>query len=924
LSPTSLACLAMAFVNLDRKEFASEILDVLASKLEKQEAKGRTNLHCPGVRDNSWYIEETETTALAALAFMKARPGAEQAKPLIDYLLGRRGAYGFTAAKARGPALEALAHYYGEGKAARDDFELSILVNGKELKKTKVTGATRSQAFAVPAGMLADGDNVVDFRMNGRGEYVYAVTLRGFSKNLADPKSWDYPYVRYKRYYHMPLQYRGKSIGVGSSTQVQNLEIGQRVKVNVDLYHYSSDRDYRGYMVIEEYLPAGTILAEGSLGGNHRYHEVDGNKITLYYPMGETPNDFSYEIIAYATGEYRVLPITLRDAVNPGRIRVGPSGSINVLAPGEESKDPYNLNEGEHYQLGLLNFNDGNYAAALQYLAELRKKNAKYNEKDVCRMLLWIYTSTGQYDARKIIGVFEVLRERYPELEIPFDKILTVGHAYRDLGEWERAYLVFKATIDASFINEANISAVLEDEGLFLGSIDYQEDLWREYPDSAQVTNMFFSISQALYLKAPKAHELGNERDIAILRGGKPVRQGKRKPEKVAMLRETIRLLTSFLTLHPESPLADDAAFSMANALLDLKLHDLVIELCKRYKERFPDSEFSGGYQYMAALGHFWKNNYKEALEAAGLVANSDSKDKDFATYIIGQIHHAEGNPGKAIEWYSKVKGKYADAKQAIDYFEQRHIQLDEINTFRPGEEVSVNLKYRNIQDAFLQVYKVDLMKLYLREKNLSKITSVSLAGIAPLIEAEVPLGDGKDYVDKEKAAKLDLKDPGAYLVICRGDDLYASSLVLVTPLKIEIQEDATSGRVRANVRDISTDKYVAGVHVKAIGSNDKTFQSGETDLRGIYIADNLNGTSTLIARDKENQYAFYRGKTHLGIQPQSNASPAQQASQQEQAQPQYRGNLDVLNDRIQKSNWGGYDSFRRATNKGVQIMQVK
>jgi len=324
----------------------------------------------------------------------------------------------------------------------------------------------------------------------------------------------------------------------------------------------------------------------------------------------------------------------------------------------------------------------------------------------------------------------------------------------------------------------------------------------------------------------------------------------------------------------------------------------------------------------MIALGHFWKHNHPDALKAAAMVANSESKDKNFAQYIIGQIHHAEGSPGNAIEWYEKVKEQYPDAKRAIDYFEQKHIRMDEINTFRPGEEVELKLEYRNIKEAFLQVYRVDLMKLYLREKNLSKITSISLAGIAPLIESSVNLGDGKDYVDKEKSTQLDLKDPGAYLVICRGDDLYASSLVLVTPLKIEVQEDKTSGQVRANVRDVAAEKYVAGVHVKAIGSLDKSFKSGETDLRGIYVADQLRGTSTVIAKDANNQYAFYRGKTHLGAPEAPNAAPAQQKKPQ-QGKLNYRGNLDDQNDMIQQFNWKGYDSLRRATNSGVQIQHA-
>ena len=138
----------------------------------------------------------------------------------------------------------------------------------------------------------------------------------------------------------------------------------------------------------------------------------------------------------------------------------------------------------------------------------------------------------------------------------------------------------------------------------------------------------------------------------------------------------------------------------------------------------------------MTALGLFWQKQHGEALAAARVVADGESKDRDFARYILGQIYHAESKPAEAIDWYGKVKDLYPDAAEAIAYFEKKSIGIEEVTVVKPGAPVSLTLKYRNIKEAFVQVYRVDLMKLYLQQKNLSAITSVQLAGIQPGIRA--------------------------------------------------------------------------------------------------------------------------------------------------------------------------------------------
>ncbi len=238
----------------------------------------------------------------------------------------------------------------------------------------------------------------------------------------------------------------------------------------------------------------------------------------------------------------------------------------------------------------------------------------------------------------------------------------------------------------------------------------------------------------------------------------------------------------------------------------------------------------------------------------------------------MGQIYHSLGRAASAIAEYTKVQERFADATEAIKFFSRKEIDLDEVTTIKPSDPKEVELRFRNLSEAAIKVYRIDLMKFGLMQRNLDRITAINLAGIQPYHEETVPLGDGNDFRDRTKQLALPLKDEGAYLIVCRGENLYASGLALVSPLTLLVQEDATSGRVRVSVKNTTDDTFVGDVHVKVIGSANDDFVSGDTDLRGLLIADDIKGTSTVIAVHDSDRYAFYRGTIGLqGLRPELN-----------------------------------------------------
>jgi hypothetical protein len=126
-----------------------------------------------------------------------------------------------------------------------------------------------------------------------------------------------------------------------------------------------------------------------------------------------------------------------------------------------------------------------------------------------------------------------------------------------------------------------------------------------------------------------------------------------------------------------------------------------------------------------------------------------------------------------------------------------------------------------------------------------------------------------------------------------RGENLHASGLVLVSPLTIDVQEDAPAGRVRVTVKNSQKDDYIAEAHAKVIGSRNSEFISGASDLRGVFVAEGIQGKSTVIAQVDDSRYAFFRGQTELGPPP----APANAPPSQEPAAPQAKTGKSLSNE---------------------------
>ncbi|QDV45560.1 tol-pal system protein YbgF [Stieleria neptunia] len=849
--------LMLALTSLNHNEMAAE----LVSLVNLDRAGGRSSVGRTSV--------EIAALELIALQRMNLRP--ELRAKLAERLMAARAGSRWPVESDNGPAIAALSAHFGENPPQRERVALTIYVNGEELESLTLEPGAESRRIQVPDELLVDDRQRIEFELDGRGEFSYSAVLTGFSDaDSITSTTTDWSVGR--RYEPDQMRVDGRPIPRGyrvidgshswSPNKLTELPVGERALVTLTpRVRYQNSRPLRTYLMLVEPIPAGCTILEETISGVFDRYDITPGAITFYIGDAKTPGDIRYTLAGYLPGNYRTAPAVLKSYYSPSEIAVTKPGTLRVLSRGETSGDEYKLTPDELFELGKVHFAKGEFQKAYDSLRELHENWQLHSDPYKETVLLLFRASIKLGSHADIVRFFEIVKERFPEVELSFEEILTVAMSYREIAEYERSYLVYRATVQASFEKENQVAGFLNARGEFLRSVQAMESLLRDYPAESYVATASYALAQEVYRRAETVAE-----DKTLMESG---------ITRVDLIASSIRMLDDFVTNWPEDPSSDQASFALATALIDLEQYERAIRRGRQYAQRYPDSRLLDSFWYMIGFCYFELQDHEQALQMCRKVAEATFTDpktgasrqadnKWEAVYIMGQIHHSLGQAAKAIDQYAKVSDRFKDAAEAIEFFSRKSVSLPDVTTLLAKDESEVLLQHRNVSSVLIKVYRIDLMKFGLTQRNLDRITAINLAGIKPYHQETVELGDGKDYRDRETKIALPLKEQGAYLVVGRSDNLYTSGLMVVSPLALTVEEDSVSGRVRVSVKDKTKDAFVGDVHVKVIGSANDQFVSGQTDLRGLFVADGIEGTGTVIAVGQNDQYAFHRGSVFL------------------------------------------------------------
>ena len=854
LAPATAAHVAMALKHLDSQDMAEEMLEVSLRRVG------------PEAMAANWCASPVELEALLLLACMEVQPDHSAADELADSLLSRRP---WPRLGAHGMALAAVARHGLESDRGScevlvqvGDGEPQVVVLGEEKQSVDLDGIV--QLTGVQPQLP------IRLHLTGNGRPHFLATLEGFD---ADPKEEQGEELRVRSTHLLavPQVYRGDEIRPGFThvasrveewwNTITEVEFGTAAPVSIHFRRYErSDLppSHWDFLTLDIPLPAGARVVEDSVVGNYEaWVERDGH---LLVDIGRSRSGgiLGFRLRGLVPGEYRMLPVTVRSAYDSALVGTGTIATLRVLAPGETGSDDFRSTPDELFAIGTAAAEAGEEELAWQQLSELHEGFGDDLRRDslIASARVMFELAIGRSDADRIVQYFEILKEAEPSLEVPFARMAVVAESYRKLQELERAARILAAVAEVTFSTDLQLVGVLDLQDDSHGADEALHRFWLEYPDFPAVAESCLTLADRMMLSAPEAHL------DASLRAA--------QRDRAVLLFESAMLLQRYLSIYADDPTSADAALNLVSAYLDLEDYEMAARLAAEFGNRHEEPSYHDAFVYTQAVAEWTMGNDRRSSELLRGIATAvyrdeagretHSENRDLAYYILAQIHHADRDFAHAVRYYDRIDHVFSDAKLVLEEFRRRELELEEVVEVAPGKRAEFELRYRNLEQAELLVYPVDLMTLYLREKNLSGITSVNLAGIEPVIRREVKLPDDGSMRQQVHEVELKLPGAGAYLVICRADALHASGMVLVSDFELEVVE-AGAGSVRVQAVDRKDGHYLRDVDVRVIGSHDDHFLSGRTDPRGIYMAEGFQGAATVIARHGGRHYAFFRGE---------------------------------------------------------------
>ncbi|MBE0567347.1 MAG: tetratricopeptide repeat protein, partial [Krumholzibacteria bacterium] len=285
------------------------------------------------------------------------------------------------------------------------------------------------------------------------------------------------------------------------------------------------------------------------------------------------------------------------------------------------------------YMVGECYFAAGDYAGALREYAKVkgRKGNTDYLQASVLLREGECHYNLGDYD--EAIARYGRLIDKYDDTFLLAEGLYEIGLAYIVKGNW-----------------------------LKLGSA-YRELLERR-PGYGEMPQVKFALGLFAYQDKDYETAIGYFGEVPSDRG---LYYLGRCLEDTGQYILAIQRYRQVLRTYPDSPLADDAAFSVAEAFYRSGQNAVAVRSYREFIDQYPDSRFVANARYKMACVTFSEKRYDESVRQLEEIVRLFPGEEiaGYAQYLIGDCYAALDRRAEAIFAWTEAVRRFEGSRVA-------------------------------------------------------------------------------------------------------------------------------------------------------------------------------------------------------------------------------------------------------------------
>ena len=863
LSTAGLAWLTMAAAQRNRGYDVDELARLLIER--RQESDGQT--YWRGRRHDCFSGSDYEATALAALALVRAKIASPHPERAVAWLLASRpgGPRARATTKENAAFIELAAAWLRDGRDHGFGGTVDVLVDGAVVRTVQTgpgTLALGDRRFLVD-GEWSAGRHTVAFRLKGQGALHWTARWTGVvaSKDLpADPHG-----ITVNRNYLDPEQtpapgeqpkpkpgYDVLREAARPRFEPKMKEVvaqGETVLVRLTIRPSQSLE----YVLVEDPLPAGFEVVDDTTKGPFAWQERRDDKQVFFLsnlPAGGVL--LEYHLQATHLGSFTALGTEASAMYAPEFHGRAPGYRLSIrrgdtAAGGEREPTPDEL-----FATAMQMAKDGEHESARSIFEALKQQPLRDDIVAIVETQLLV-GAIARKDAKEIVRAREALVRRDPA-RIPkdFDSERSISQAYESEGDVEVAAGLYRGLIARGFGLERVWGKRLEAFEREADGLDHIGIALRRFP----VSN---ATAQAAFERARRYAEVTRPE-------GRPLPKGK------PMDSESIDALLDATAHFASTASAPQLGYALVQSARQAGDLSGAAQAAEAFLRRFPDHRLADEVWLFLADVRFRafedaptpKNAAAVDAAAQPLIQKQFPNDagrlqrsphRAHGYHLMARVRHVMGDLAGAVKYYDNARS-IEDAAEALAWLREKRLDIDATRNVALGEPLAFALRYRNVAEATLKAYPVDLQVLFAIRKTLDGLHQIDLSGIVPAREWKQALPDAGDF--REHEAQVTIPDvpseAGVWLVVVKTDKLERSTLLVRSDLHVELQRLGSKVRVHVTGPD---GRGVGGAFV-TVSDGSKIRARGLTDGRGSFEAPGV-GPRAFVVVSKGDRYGVAR-----------------------------------------------------------------